>query len=221
MTDRETTLQDALRGLSWLADHVGDLWEAVTGHGRVTGRYPGSSCPLNVAALDLHVDLLARADLLHERIAQTVGHDRLESPSSAYASPGPYLRYCLELLSEATVTDTGFLADCAWIDATRLAVAVLLGEAVEGRFLDAVCPFCLGYGPASPAGGAKTLVFRRIARRAALVMPGDDDDTEMVIVCESGTCSPLEAEVGIWTHGNPAWPWSQWDWLAARLRVAG
>lgn len=224
MTDRETTLQDALRGLAWLADHVDDLWAAIEGQkprwrdGASADR-SGPGSPWNMRALGVHIDLLTRSHILHESIAQTVGHPRLDPPTGTFDNPTRYIAYCLELLSEATLTDTGFLAQCAWIDPMRLSVAVLLGEVVEGQRLDALCPFCLGFGPASPAGGAKTLVFRRVPRRAGLrpITTAEDDGTEMVIVCESGTCNPFSAEVSLWVKGYPAWPWPDWEWLAARL----
>lgn len=221
MTD--PTLQDTLRALAWLDDHLDDLWHVVE-HGRQAPRRstppvstPGSRPPINVDALDLHTDLLMRADLLHEAVAQTVGQDRLTSAASVGESPARFLGYVLELLSDAVTIDPGFLAECAWVDPMRLAVAVLLGEVVEGTALDAMCPFCLGFGPSCPQGGARTLVFRRIARRAGLAVTEGDDGTEMVIVCESGTCTPFAAEVSLWVRGMPAWPWSEWEWLAERL----
>lgn len=224
MTDRETTLQDALRGLAWLADHVDDLWAAIEGQkprwrdGASSDR-SGPGSPWNMRALGVHIDLLTRSHILHESIAQTVGHPRLDPPASTFDSPSPFLAYCLELLSEATLTTSEALGWCRWVDPMRLQVAVLLGEVVEGQVLDAMCPFCLGFGPSSPAGGAKTLVFRRVPRMAGLrpVTTGEDDGTEIVIMCESGTCSPFASECSGYSHGRPYWPWPEWEWLAARL----
>ncbi len=95
-----------------------------------------------------------------------------------------------------------------------------LGLIDDGQVLKGMCPFCLGVGPDTPQGGAHTLTFRRVPRPAAFpARPDDptDDGTEIVVVCESGTCQPFDAECSLWIRGLPAWPWPEWGWLTQRM----
>lgn len=224
MTGDDVTLQDVIRGLTWLADHTDDVAAAVSGkrprwHDS-GGRSSGPGSPWNMKALGVQIRLLEQSHVMHQQIGSTIGHDWLPDPAGAFDNPARFLTYCLDHVHTAELIDPGFLQlHAGWVEPARLEVAMLLGEAVEGTRLDAYCPFCLGVGPATPAGSMGTLVFRRVPRRAGLAAPAavDDDGTEMVIVCESGTCTPFAAEVTLWVHGRPAWPWSEWDWLAARL----
>lgn len=183
---------------------------------------PGySRAPLRVEVLDLWVHILTRAHQLHEQIAQTIGHDRLDSPSSAYDNPARYLTYAEHLLPEAVTMDPGLLQRTGhWAAGARVHMRALLGEIEDGQTLKAVCPFCIGRRQGRAIGGEHTMRFRRVPRPANIPAPkGDptDDGTEMMIVCESGTCEPFSNEVTHSYRGNPAWPWSDWDWLAERL----
>lgn len=180
------------------------------------GRAPGySAAPLHVDVLDTMAAILIDADLLHEAIAQTVGHPRLEHPATAYADPRPYLEYALELLTEAVETNPkmGERAE-QYATAMETALLIALGELRDGQILNAICPFCVGKTFEKPAG-ERTLRLRLVPDHR------DQTKTEAVIVCENPSgCRPFAAECGIWVKGRPAWPWSDWDWLAKRLLPA-
>lgn len=177
-------------------------------------RMPGfSPAPVHVDILDTLAELLMAADLLHEHVAQTVGHPTLAHPATAFADPGPYLAYVVELLPEACDTDPD-MAEAARekADDMRDLIASALGEILDGQRLKAVCPFCIGVTPTHPAGGAFTLRLRIIPDTVAT----EPDATEPVVVCEN-TCTPFAAEVGLWVLGRPAWRRPEWDWLAQRI----
>lgn len=181
---------------------------------RVIGTEEGlgsTAAPIHVDVLDAMARLVMWADMLHERIAQCVGHDRLSPAISAYEDPARFLDYVIELLPEAADTNPKVL-DHAAAQADRMRQLVLskLGEIYDGQELDALCPFCLGVTFRHPAG-VRTLRVRVIESRR-------HDGEEFVLVCENpGGCTPLAAECGLWVQGRPAWPWPDWDWLAARL----
>lgn len=179
------------------------------------GRAPGHTpAPLHVSTLDVMVDVLAEADTLHETVAQYLGHDRLEPAMSALDDPIRFLRYVAARVGEAA----GHSEDLFEVIAERArhmrsAVTVELGEIEDGQTLNAICPFCVGVTPRTPAGGGKTLRFRLVESRL------DKAEREALIVCEND-CQPFDAEVDTWHRGRPAWPWSQWEWLAERLLPA-
>jgi hypothetical protein len=178
------------------------------------GRAPGfSPAPMHVSTFDVMVDILAEADALHETIAQRLGHDRLETARSAYDSAERFLWWCaarVELSAEDAPLYELVVEKAALM---RSAMSTELGIVVDGQVLNAVCPFCCGVTPRTPGGGAKTLRFRMVPSRV------HEGDEEAMIVCES-TCQPFDREVDTWHRGRPAWPWSQWEWLAERLLPA-
>jgi hypothetical protein len=168
--------------------------------------------PIHLDILDAMARIVMDADMLHERIAQTVGHPRLEHASSALADPRPFLRYVEVLLPEAFEVDPE-AADDARETAGRMRSTILakLGEVFDGQELDAICPFCVGRTFSKPAG-ERTLRVRLVPSRIV------DGEQEFVVVCENEVgCKPFSAECDMWVKGRPAWPWSQWEWLAERL----
>jgi hypothetical protein len=179
------------------------------------GRAPGHSpAPLHVSTLDVMVSVLAEADTLHETVAQQLGHDRLEPAMSALDSPVRFLRWIAERVQEASEHEHDLLQEL--VDSARhmrTAVTAELGEIEDGQTLNAICPFCCGVTPRTPSGGARTLRFRLVESR---LRPGE---REALIVCEND-CRPFDREVDTWHRGRPAWPWSQWEWLAERLLPA-
>lgn len=180
------------------------------------GRAPGfSPAPLHVSTLDVMVDILAEADALHETIAQYLGHDRLDSATSALDDPSRFLTYA-EALTPAAAAESEQLFDLIAEKAAQMrsAIAAELGEIEDGHTLNAICPFCVGVTPRHPAGGAKTMRIRLVDDR---LNPGH---REAVIVCESGTCKPFAAECSLWVRDRPAWRFPEWDWLAERLLPA-
>lgn len=234
------TLADVLTDLAWIADrwpHLHDARKvgtplpyrepqltraqrnardllARTERAEADDRMPGySRAPIRVNVLDLLGDIVMHADLLHEAIAQTIGHDRLPPAASATDDPRRFLAYCRELLPEACDTDPGLLNRAAgWAGKTRRRIASTLGEIDDGHLLKCVCPFCLGRTAEQPVGGAHTLRIRVVPAPAHV-----DAETELVVVCESGTCEPFAGEVTMTVWGRPAWPTSEWDWLARRI----
>ena len=171
--------------------------------------------PVHLDVMTAMAELLDVAYGLHEHVAQTVGHPRLAPPVSVYDDVRPYLAYVAATLSEACDTDPD-MAEAAHEKAVEMSTTLFtkLGEVTDGQRLDAVCPFCLGRTPKRPAGGDRTLVVRIIPARAARE-PGEE---EAVIVCENPVECPVQAsECGLWVHGRPAWPWTDWEWLGERL----
>ena len=179
-------------------------------------RAPGESeAPLHLDVLDLCAEILMAADLLHEHVAQTVGHPRLNPPASAYADPRPYLEYAATLLPEACEADPE-MADAAAEKANAMLSKILiqLGEVMDGQKLDAICPFCCGVTTRHPSGGARTLRFRI----SHYDDPKQGKVPDPLIVCENPVqCLPFAAECSLWVKGRPAWRRPDWDWLAERL----
>lgn len=181
--------------------------------GQTHGEAPA---PLNLGILDLLTETLMTCDLLHERVAQTVGHPRLDHAASIGDDPRRFLAYIEVLLPEACETDPDVLdAAAEKVSRLRSRMMVETGEIRDGQALEAICPFCVGRTTKTPTGGAKTLRIRLVPARAAVSTTADE--TEPVIVCESGTCQPFDAEVSHWVKGAPAWPMPDWSWLSQRL----
>ena len=167
--------------------------------------------PLHLDILDAMASIVCWSDMLHEHIAQTVGHPRLEPAMSALADPRPFLRYVEALLPEAVDDDPDMLEAVAErVSLIRSVMLGKLGEVFDGQTLDAFCPFCIGQTIAKRH--LRTLRVRLVDSR---IHPGQ---TEFVVVCENPDgCRPFAAECDMWVKGRPAWPWSQWEWLAQRL----
>lgn len=236
-------MTDPIQTLRWVLDRWPDLWESrFRGTARpwrqpddiptevrmerdrlarierieADDRMPGYSlAPLHIDVLDTCADLLMTADLLHEHVAQTVGHPTLDHPATAQADPTPYLRYVIALLPEAMEADPDMReAATEKAEAMESMILVTLGEISDGQMLNAVCPFCMGVTSRHPSGGARTLRFRfeeiQDAKMGTLADP--------LIVCENPVgCTPFAAECAKWIKGKPAWRWPDWDWLAQRL----
>ena len=224
------TLADAVSHLEWLADHQAQLWDArlygtpprwrekqLTREqheqaaelaraeaAEVDERAPGwSRAPLRVDVLDLHDHIVSKAQALRVIVAEHVGDIRTNRDLAALA----------DMLPGADTITQERVAE--WATAVRDRVRAILGEVEDGQTLKGLCPFCLGVGPNTPAGGAYTIRFRSVPRPTR----ADRDATEMLAVCESGTCNPLAAECSIWLRGNPAWAYHDWEWLAKRMRA--
>lgn len=167
--------------------------------------------PIHLDVLDAMGKIVMWSDLLHEHVAQTVGHPRLEPASSALADPRPYLRYVEALLPEAAEDDLE-IVEAVREKAERMRSIILakVGEVFDGQTLDAICPFCIGQTFAKRH--IRTMRVRLVDSRVR------EGEQEFVIVCENPDgCRPFAAECDMWVRGKPAWPWSQWDWLAERL----
>ena len=171
---------------------------------------PGDSPdPYDFGVVDMLVDILTEVDCLAEALAQTAGYERMANASSSYADSRPYLRYIAHLLPDATVADIGIpelVSDICRALTTR--GMQVLGLFTDGQLLAGCCPWCGGRSSRTPIGGGHTLRVR--------VMPNGD----AVLVCEGGMCEPPSADVGMWWRGLPAWPVSEWEWLADRIERA-
>jgi hypothetical protein len=168
---------------------------------------PGESeAPVHVDVLDVLAQLTQAADGWASLAAAEAGADPLLPPLSAYADPRPYLALLAEYL-HAVGWET---ADRVGRDLADLAAdtATVLRLVRDGQRLDADCPWC--------------------AQPRALVIRVPDDDAETpaprsgpLVVCESvRVCEPPDRDCGERWRGRPAWPWSEWDWLADRIRHA-
>lgn len=179
-------------------------------------RAPGASvAPLHLDVLDTMANLLMAADLLHEHVAQTIGHPTLDHPASAYSDPRPYLRYVVELLPEACEDDPDML-EAAWekADGMRSDILMALGEVFDGQRLSAVCPFCVGQT-------SKRLAGELTMRVRIRDIPTEENPNlaEFLVVCENpdGMCQPFAKEVDTKYGEHPAWRFSRWGWLAKQL----
>ena len=167
--------------------------------------------PLHLDILDAMAQIVIWSDLLHEHVAQTVGHPRLDYAASALADPRPYLAYVVELLPEAAESDEEIVeAVLDKVQRMRSTILSKVGEVFDGQTLEAICPFCIGQ--TFKRAGERTLRVRLIPSRIK------EGEMEFVIVCENPDgCRPFAAECDLFVKDRPAWPWSQWEWLATRL----
>jgi hypothetical protein len=176
-----------------------------------------SPAPVHVDVLDTLSDLLMAMDLLHEHVAQTAGLDRLPSASSAFGDPAPYLAFVRVNLAAAIEADDEILDAAADKCAEQVrAISRSLSLLTDGQTLKAVCPWCRGVTPHTPAGGAFTLRVRMIRDPRADAGP---DDQVAAVVCGNDLCDPPDADCGHRDRGRPAWLATDWDWLARRLET--
>jgi hypothetical protein len=161
------------------------------------GEHPA---PVHVDTLDLLVDVLATADDVAERVSQAAGVQRMPYPASSFASAEPYLRHAAAWLQAATSTPGMLEYVTQEVERLRSLVAIHLHELTYGQTLKASCPWCHG-----GINGGLTLRVRQMGERT-------------VVVCESGTCDPDEADCGLRHRGHPAWDLAtEGEWLAARI----
>lgn len=171
------------------------------------GEHP-DACRADV--LDALSAVLERA----EDLAHHVGRAAWCPPLPAAmrdADPRPYLTRAAACLPVAA-SGPGGAALAAWAagEAAHIVAAMssALALVVDGQQLRAICPWCDGRTEMTPLGGERTWRVR--------MLPGD----LVVIVCESGTCTPPAGSVTTWWRGRPAWSIGSWDWLAAQVERA-
>ncbi len=184
-----------------------------------------SPAPVPPGVLDLLTGMLADAVLLADDVAREIWCPILAPPSSGFGDAGPYLTFAARHIRDTP--DTAY----QWAPTIRGMVeqtARALGLVYDGQRLAVECPWCHGVTAETPAGGAHTWVVRDLLarqrcdhghadRRWCLQCP-----TLIAVVCE-GVCEPPSKDVGTWVRGCPAWPQSEWEWLAKRMseRIAG
>lgn len=86
-----------------------------------------------------------------------------------------------------------------------------------GTTLEALCPFCGGVDARHPAGGRLTLRVEQVAKPRAKTATRPKVEEAWAVVCHGESCTPPEDKCGTWFRGHPAWPQSEWDWLAKQL----
>lgn len=183
--------------------------------GETIGEAPA---PLDVGILDVLADVLMRCDMLHDHVAQTVGHPRLPAASGIDDDPRPFLAYTRQLLPEACQDDPDMAEAAAErLRGIRATMVAELGDMEDGQRIRAICPFCMGRTHRFPVGGAFTLTIRVVPVTHRRQDGTQEEHHEPIIVCESGDCRPFAAECSRWHRGRPAWPWPEWEWLAQRL----
>lgn len=181
-------------GLRWLA-----------GQGVI---FASRHAPLQIDVLDkligLWADLLAAADDLH---GKPVNNWQKLMPTPLH-DPRQLLEWCRQA---ARTQPDGIVADRAAWDMLHV-IEAALAEIWNGQPLQADCPWCHGGIERKPSWRIRLIPGGRNPRT------GKREDMP-VIVCESGTCEPPEADTGIWWRGNPAWALWEWEWLADQVEA--
>lgn len=153
--------------------------------------------------LDLLAQITADADEACDTIAAHI-HDgwRPDPPTTAFADPRTMLGWAAAQLHRVDDHDLRHVAAIASRMAAEVSRALYL--APDGQTLKTHCPWCKG-----GLSGAYSLRVR--------LLPGH----LVAIVCESDIpCEPPSRKVGTWLRGRPAWPFSDWRWLANELHRA-
>ncbi|TDB86285.1 hypothetical protein E1264_18505 [Actinomadura sp. KC216] len=171
------------------------------------GEHP-DACRADI--LDALSAVLTRAEDLAHHLSRAAWCPALPA-AHADADPRPYLARAAACLPVAASGPGGAeVAGWAAGEAARIvaAMSAALALIVDGQQLRAVCPWCDGRTEMAPLGGERTWRVR--------MLPGN----LVVIVCESGTCTPPAGSVTTWWRGRPAWAIGSWDWLAAQVERA-
>lgn len=179
-----------------------------------------SPAPVPAGVLDLLVDMLADASAVADDVALEIHCPTLPPPSSGFANAWPYLDFSARHLADAEqAADTWRGTIRGMVERTARA----LGLIYDGQRLTAVCPWCRGVTADHPEGGQATWVVRNLLSRQTCGHGSADRrwcpecPTLIAVVCDGGSCEPPSKDVGTWIRGRPAWPWTEWEWLADRL----
>jgi hypothetical protein len=179
-----------------------------------------SPAPMDLDAMDLLVEILCLADELADQVSDAAEVTRLESASSAFADPTPFLRRAAAFVTSCDTRDQDRIEERC--DDLIYRAMGLLGLIGDGQILQVVCPWCAGRTSKHPTGGAKTLRVRiqlPVGKRSFVKV--DPKDIAWYIVCESGTCDPPSKDCGERLRGRPAWPLkTDGDFLAQRIEAS-
>lgn len=161
----------------------------------------------------LHVDVLDTLTGLWRQLlaaAAEFGCDVCVQPgASVAADPGPLLGWCRE---QARSQPDGVPVDHAAWEMLHV-IERVLGEIWDGQRLSAECPWCHGGILRKPSWTVRMI--------PGGVNPRTGEPEQMpVVVCESGACTPPEADAGSYWRGNPVWPLWEWEWLMQRLEAS-
>lgn len=184
---------------------------------------PGESpAPFDLDVADLLAEILSFADATSDRVCRAVRRPTDRPAMSAFADPGPALRLVDGYLRLAATVDAGLpVLIEGRCDELVTRAHTILGLLGDGQLLDVVCPWCGGRRSDAPVGGAKTMRVRAQLPPGKPMAKVDPKDVRWLVVCESGSCVPPDAECGEWVRGRPAWPLkTEGEWLAQRLELA-
>lgn len=161
------------------------------------------AAPLHIDVFDALVDLYKTSVTIARKVAVETG-TVAPRKSLEHADPVPHLLHAVDHLQAVGHELLGEVEKD--IDRLRGVVDRHLGELTTGQRLLAECPWCRGVTPSTPAGGAFTLRVRTAG------------DGSILVVCESGSCEPTDADCGRRHRGHPAWDLhTEGDWLADRI----
>lgn len=175
--------------------------------------------PLDLAVADLLAEILTCADDLADLVSDTAKVARMPPAPFAFTDPDPYLIHVLDLLPACRGhphVPRRVEGDC---DDLTFRTHEQLGLLGDGQVLAAVCPWCAGRTASKPVGGERTLRVRaQLPRDVKSVVAVPPEEVRWLVICESGTCEPPEADCGERLRGRPAWPLrTEGDWLAQRI----
>lgn len=180
---------------------------------RAHGGLHASPAPLHVDLLDLAVSLLIDSVQMAELVNRELDLPDQPRPVSHYGDPRPYLDHTHRWISSVTTGTHHWIAGTAAHHTRTIAAA--LGLITDGQRLAALCPWCGGKDDHHPTGGGHTLVVRLMAH-----MRDTHGNPIPAVICY-GHCDPPQADCGTRWHGHPAWPDTEWAWLAKRLQPGG
>lgn len=157
-----------------------------------------TQAPLHIDTHDLiqhilrkarHLAVTTATELHHHQVLSYLHHHRSTHPAEEL----DYLLRHHHKLAEASQTLNEHT-----VHKMRARMAEAFSEILDGQQLTADCPWC----------GKPELRIRLI---------GPVHAQQPVVVCENEGCNPQPAECGKWWRGHPAWPFHEWEWLAARI----
>lgn len=172
--------------------------EWIDRNGLAPGEHPDAA---RAEVLDLMGSLLIDAENLAEGVSLAAWCPILPPPSTAFASPLPYLQRAVTYLPGVDARTAAWAAGVARQMAGEVVDA--LGLRTDGQLLRVICPWCHG-----SLLGDRTLRVR--------ILPGD----LVAIVCEFEMCNPPLRDVGTWWNRRPVWPLHMWPFLAQRIERA-
>lgn len=184
---------------------------------------PGESpAPFDLDVADLLSEILAAADSMADLVSDTAKVARMPAAQSAFNDPEPYLIHVLDMLPACRRRPDVVRRIEERCDELVLRTHTTLGLLGDGQLLDVVCPWCDGRrSDDAPTGGAKTMRIRAQLPPGKPMSKVDPKDVRWLVVCESGSCDPPQAECGERLRGRPAWPLkTEGEWLAMRFEAA-
>lgn len=166
--------------------------------GRALGESPA---PVHLDAVDLSQLIIKRTSRIAADVATDLGHQqaltalirhRPDNPSEALIYTRHWADKSTDEIRQSVLSELLHLRDL---------MGAHFQEILDGQHLEAYCPWC-----------DRTQMYVRLI--------GPEATREPVIICQSGQCNPPQDQCGTWYHGNPAWPFHEWAWLADRISTS-